>query len=93
MNAPRGGYTRGTTPRSPGDLTARTAEQQRREAAAVERRKAQTTDGAEIRKAAYLSGYDAGWVDGADFVLDKLRQAGLDVDSILALDADEENAE
>jgi hypothetical protein len=91
MNAPaRGGYERGSRPARPGDLAARTAEQQRREAAAVDRRKAETAGGAEIRKAAYLSGYDQGWVDGADFVLDKLRQAGLDVDTVLALDDDDE---
>lgn len=44
---------------------------------------------AEVRKQAHRIGYDAGWIDGADFVLDKLREAGLDVDAVLALDADD----
>ncbi len=75
---------------NPGDLT-RKRQQQLLKAKAD--REAPKPNISEVRRQAHSIGYDAGWIDGADFVLDKLRQAGLDVDSILALDADDADAD
>lgn len=75
---------------NPGDLT-RKRQQQLLKAKAE--REAANLNIAEVRKQAHRTGYDQGWIDGADFVLDKFRQAGLDVDSILTLDDEPDEAE
>jgi hypothetical protein len=48
----------------------------------------------EARKAAYLEGWskghDDGWEAGVQAVMEQFREAGIDVDAVLALDAEDE---
>ena len=91
MSAQRTGYARGTRPASPGNLTARvfTENQERAEAAKL----AQSADVEEIRRAAFRdgvgAGYDAGWDAGVEAITRQLKEADLDVDAVLALDAED----
>jgi flagellar biosynthesis/type III secretory pathway protein FliH len=88
MNAPHGGYARGTAPARPGDLAARTAEQQRKAGAAKHVEGA--GDPYEAGFAAgwnrgFDAGFDGGFEAGYEAVVKQLKEAGLDVDSILSL--------
>ncbi len=99
MSAQRNGFARGTRPASPGNLTARVfiENQERAEAA----KRAQSADVEEIRRAAfrdgvgagYDAGDDAGWDAGVEAITRQLKEAGLDVDAVLALDAEADDAE
>jgi len=93
MNASRGGYTRGTRPSSPGNLTARIFNDNQRKAEAAKRAKDNPVDAEEIRRTALAEGIDAGfdrgWDAGYAAALQQFRDAGLDVDAVLAL-ADED---
>jgi len=77
--------------RNPRDLTGRkyvrlAAEQQ-------EKQEAADLDVAEIRRQALAqgidAGYDAGFTAGWEAALQQLREVGLDVDAVMALDDDE----
>lgn len=72
---------------NPGDLT-RKRQQQLLKAKAD--REAAQLNIAEVRKQAHRLGYDQGWIDGADFVLDKFREAGIDTDAVLSLTGEED---
>jgi hypothetical protein len=94
MNAsPRGGYARGTTPRSPGDLTARIHRENLR--------KAEAASHVEGAGDPFESGFAAGWNKGFDIAFDagfeaalrQLRDAGIDVAAVLALDDAEDEDE
>jgi hypothetical protein len=82
---------RGRRTRSPRDLTGKAYARLHEEQKAKE--EAASLDVAEIRRTALRqgvdAGYDAGFTAGWQAALDRLREAGLDVDSILALDADD----
>jgi hypothetical protein len=66
----------------PGDLTRK---RQQALLKAKADREAAAVNIAEVQEWAHRAGYDAGWIDGADFVLDKFRETGLDVDAVLSL--------
>jgi hypothetical protein len=90
MNSPRGGYTRGARPASPGDLTAKISKANRTRADAAKRAKDGPLDADEIRLAALAEGIDAGWDRGFDAgyaaAVDDFKNAGIDTDAVLALD-------
>jgi hypothetical protein len=86
---------RGSGNSRPGDLT-RVRQQQLLKTKAA-REDAASIDLGEIRRAALREGIDVGWGRGWDAgfaaALQQLRDAGLDVDAVLALDDDSEDAE
>jgi hypothetical protein len=82
----RNGWARGSKPGSPGNLTARVFNENQQRAEAAKRA---AEDGDPYKSgftAGWSRGFDQGWDAGADSVLAKFREAGLDVDAILALD-------
>jgi hypothetical protein len=46
-------------------------------------------DVSEIRREAYAAAFEPAWKAGAEWAFNVLREAGLDVDSVLALDDDD----
>jgi hypothetical protein len=89
MNAPRTGWNRGTKPSSPGNLTARifNENQQRTEA---QKRAQEAGDPYDTGfKAGWGKGFDAGFDAGYEVALKQFREAGIDTDAVLALDAED----
>jgi hypothetical protein len=87
------GYTRGARPASPGDLTGQLGRRNQQEAAKKAEAAKRGIDADEIRRAALAEGidrgFDRGWDAGYAAALQQLMDAGLDVEAVLALDADD----
>ena len=78
---------RGSHPVSPRDVTgSRTRELLKAKAA---REKDAGTDIEAIRREAYDAAFEPAWKAGAEWAFNVMREAGVDVDSVLALDDDE----
>jgi flagellar biosynthesis/type III secretory pathway protein FliH len=91
MNMQRTGHIRGQRPARPGDLTAKISAVNKARVAAE--KKAAESDPYERGFASgWNKGFDAGWESASETLLRKFREAGLDVDAVLALD-DEDGAE
>lgn len=73
----------------PGNTTGMAFYRQQRDQDAKRKAEAQTVDLAEIRRQARMDGIRQGFENGADWAFGILRDAGVDVDAVLALDADE----
>lgn len=72
---------------SPRDITGRRTRELLREKA--DREKAADTDVAAIRREAYAAAFEPAFNAGAEWAFGILREAGMDVDAVLALDDDE----
>jgi hypothetical protein len=93
MNAPRTGWNRGTKPSSPGNLTARIFNENQRRTEAQKRAQDAGDPYTSGFTAGWNRGYDQGWDAGYEAVVKQLKEAGLDVASVLDLNGDEDEDE
>ena len=77
----RGGTMRGSQRKRPGDLTGTRYNAGAQRAAAEKQAKQGLMDPEELRNAAYVNGWNAGYDMGVEAVLRQLREAGLDLDA------------
>ena len=94
MNSPqRGGFARGQKPARPGDLAAKTAEKQRREAEAANKARADAADVEQIRRDATAKAIDATWdrayAAGYAAAVEDFASAGIDTAAVLSLVAND----
>jgi hypothetical protein len=83
---------RGMTAVSPANRTGYIFARQQRDLAAKKKKPSdEVIDVAEIRREALLDGFGRGFEEGAQWVFGVMEGAGLDVDEILSLAADEDD--
>jgi hypothetical protein len=83
--------TRGSQRPAPGNTTGMTFFRQQREQEARKRAEDNPVDVAEVRKEAYAAAWEPAFTAGAEWAFGVLRDAGVDVDAVLAL-ADDDDA-
>jgi len=94
ITSPRAGDRAHRQNRNPRDITGR--EYQRLHAEADARKAAASVDIETVKRAEYERGFDAAFGPafdaGVDWLRDQLVQAGVDVDAVLALDDEDDDA-